>query len=51
MSRLTLGVGFLALFGGLVREITGQLEIIPILLVTAGAFILAQGVMLMPRRK
>lgn len=51
MSRLTVGIGFLALFGGLVREITGELAIIPVVLIAAGAFILAQSVTLVPRRK
>lgn len=51
MSRLTLIIGFLALFGGLVRQFTGELTIIPIVLITAGSLLLAQGIMTLSSRK
>lgn len=50
MSRLTVVIGFLALLGGAVRQMNGELDLIPILLITAGSLLLTQGVILLERR-
>ena len=45
MSRLTLVVGLLALLGGIVRQFSGELNVISAVLITAGALLLAYGIM------
>lgn len=46
MSRLTLVIGILALAGGLLRQLTGEISLLPIVAITVGSVILVEGVMM-----
>ncbi len=50
MSRLTVVVGFLSLFSGLVRQFYGNLDVIPAVAITAASLLLAYAAMTLQAR-